>query len=190
MTIDTSTSVSVADQFAASRGRNYLRLVAFGVVCASIVIAMPGGIVATTDATEPEPTTAIQELEGDELEDDPILGPEEFEAVLDVTYEPPVHEYEEVDETGYLVVTSHSFGDTNVLAEEMGTVAGVYAAYVDEEAVDEPPEQLVVEVREIDGETVAGTYSIDIEWMEAYNDGELSGEEVALLIMETIEVEA
>lgn len=114
------------------------------------------------------------------------IGPSHFETVLAEQYNADVVSYEETGDTGELTVTSHSFGSTDALATEMGQVAGTYAAYVD--SAEDPPAKLEVTVLEADGETVAGTYTVQTEWAVAYNDGEITAEQYSTRVMQTIEV--
>ena len=153
----------------------------------ALVVALPGGFVAATAATTTALVVDSQVIAEDAFDDEEFWSPEAFDAGLDGISEPPVYAYAEGDVRRSRVVTSYSFGDTPALAAERGTIAGAYAAYDD---VADLPERLVVEVREVDGKTVAGTDDIDTQWVEAGNEGELSGEEVVVLLMETTNVEA
>jgi hypothetical protein len=85
---------------------------------------------------------------------------------------------------GHAEVTSASYGDTNVLASEIGAMAGTYAFWVGEGGA---PERFTVTVYEADGTTVAGTYYIKSEWAEGYNDGSMSDEEFFTNVLNTID---
>lgn len=124
------------------------------------------------------------EEEEDEEAEEQVAGPDEFVLVLESQYDPPVLNYEEMDEWGLLDVVTHSDGSIEQLAYEMGVVAGVYASYVE---TGSAPPVLDVEVYERDEQTVAGWYWIEREWAEDYNAGNITGEEYSERILETVE---
>jgi hypothetical protein len=71
------------------------------------------------------------------------------------------------------------------MAAEVGAISGGYASYV--EQGDPPSEALEVEMLSVDGSRVAGYFTVETEWAEQYNAGEISDEQFSQNILNTIE---
>lgn len=137
-----------------------------------------------TPAGESAPDLPVEEVKdvaaaGVEAAPDAVEGPEEFEAAL----EERGVAVESVSEKPDLLSVHHavdSFAGGG-LAEPLGIVAGVYAAYVG--TVDDP----VVLAASVlhDGEAV-GEYAIPPTWAEEYNAGAITATEYAEKVLKTV----
>lgn len=145
------------------------------------------------DNSDDSTSDAAGEVEASEDIDSSSEGSftaEEYGALAAIVYQDNTNGewlgYSESGGVGYAEVSSGSYGDTNVLAGEIGTVSGTYVSYVTDEDSD-APDRLVVFVYEADGVTEAGEYYIEAEWAVAYSNGELTDEEYSQRVFGTIE---
>ena len=144
----------------------------------------PPDVHERTPAGESVPDLPVEEVKdvataGVEAAPDAVGGPEEFEAAL----EERGVAVESVSEKPDFLSVHHavdSFAGAG-LAEPLGIVAGVYAAYVPE--VDDPT--LLSAAVEHAGET-AGEYAIATTWAEEYDSGAITAEEYGEMVLGTL----
>ena len=86
------------------------------------------------------------------------------------------------DSTVQLTYTTFQTTESGI-AEEIGKVAGAYA-YAIGDGWDK--QQMEVAVQAADGSTI-GTYQIQQSWAQEYLDGDITAEEYALRVLQTLE---
>ncbi|EMA38487.1 hypothetical protein C447_10042 [Halococcus hamelinensis 100A6] len=129
---------------------------------------------------EVDTPTAIETETGDQ-------GPEYYETLIQAGLSNEGVAVESVDTTAgstYLEYTTISTTQGD-LASEIGMVAGAYAFAIGDgyESSD-----MQVTVLGADGSEI-GTYEVQSEWAEQYNNGEITGEEFSIRVLETLETE-
>ncbi|ELY56500.1 hypothetical protein C491_13212 [Natronococcus amylolyticus DSM 10524] len=134
-----------------------------------------------TDEAEEEVEEEVEEEE----EADDGMSADEFAATLDVVYGGTVVDYDEEEDYGFLTVEAEQGGTAEQMAAEVGAISGGYASYVKEG--DPPSEALEVQMLSVDGSQVAGHFTVETEWAEQYNAGEISDEQFSQNILNTVE---
>ncbi|MDG5821310.1 hypothetical protein [Natronococcus sp. A-GB7] len=132
------------------------------------------------DDTENE--TAANDTED---ETDAELSTEEFVTQLETVYSGEVGDYDEDDTHGFLTLIAEEDTSTLELASDMDGILAVYSSYV--ESNNAPSQQLEGEVETTDGSQEVSEFAVETEWVEAYNRGELSEEELQDRVLETVE---
>lgn len=128
---------------------------------------------------------AENETAEDDTEDDVELSSEEFVTQLETVYSGEVGDYDEDDTHGFLTLIAEEDTSTLELASDMDGILAIYSSYV--ESSNAPSQQLEGEVENTDGGQEVSDFTVETEWVEAYNRGEMSEEELQDRVLETVE---
>ncbi len=136
------------------------------------------------ETTEPDDENETTEDGADEADDG--MSTEEFVTQLETGYSGEVGDYDEDDTHGVLtLVTEDEEMPPFELMSDIDGVLSTYSTYV--ETGDAPTQQLEGEVETTDGSQEVDNFTVETEWVEAYNRGELSEEELQNRVLETVE---
>ena len=128
---------------------------------------------------------AENETAEDDTEDDVELSSEEFVTQLETVYSGEVGDYDEDDTHGFLTLIAEEDTSSLELASDMDGILAIYSSYV--ESSNAPSQQLEGEVENTDGGQEVSDFTVETEWVEAYNRGEMSEEELQDRVLETVE---
>lgn len=141
-----------------------------------------------TATATPEPTASPTPAPIATVTSDEQISEADFRAVLEAQgVDVVLFQRNSNEERGYVLAYRSSQTTEEGIAQEMGTVAGTWAAFVEANGEDNVGEGLIVQIQDVNGEP-AGYYEIKTEWAVQYNEGELTAEEYSILILRTIEV--
>jgi hypothetical protein len=76
-------------------------------------------------------------------------------------------------------------GTAEQMAAEVGAITGGYVSYV--EQGNPPSVALHVEMLSVDGSRVAGYFTVETEWAEQYNAGEITDDQLTQNVLNTVE---
>lgn len=143
------------------------------------VAATDGGSDVESSAAATPVNTAASEADA---EYDGAMSPELMQAVLESEMGLDVEVY---DSNGLILVDYTSTATTEEqLAEDLGGIAGAYAAMVGD---GYPTDGMVIYIFAVDG-TDVGYTEVDAADAQAYMDGELTGEEFGLIVLSELTV--
>lgn len=152
-------------------------------VATDTATAAPRGTATTTAAPAPTATpTATPDVETPAV---PVLNADDMAGLMGAFG----IEVDFVDRAadpaaGYVMSYRTRQVTRNAVAGEMGTVAGVWAAFVDDHP--DPGDRLLVRVTT--GGSTTGYYYVKTEWAVAYNAGDMTANELGMRVLATLEV--
>ncbi|NKE37484.1 hypothetical protein GWG54_17050 [Natronococcus sp. JC468] len=137
------------------------------------------------EAEENETTEADEETEeAAENGTTEEMTTEEFVTRLETAYSGEVVEYEEDETHGSLTLRAEE-GNSTPSTSTMREIAVPYSAYV--ESGNAPSERLDVTIQSNDGSQELGTATVETEWVEQYNRGEISQGQLRERVLGTLE---
>ncbi|AGB38734.1 hypothetical protein [Natronococcus occultus] len=112
------------------------------------------------------------------------MSSDEFVARVEDVYDGEVAAYDETETHGALTLVGDADASRLELAGDVQELLDVYSVYVEEG--DPPAEQLAGTVESDDGGMI-GSVTVQTEWVEAYNRGDMSRAELRDRVLETVE---